>query len=254
MVWDSGGARALAVIPTSFFSGGIGNRVWEFSAGDWSELSLSPEFHSVVGTAGFRELMCGCWADDRLLVASGGAGNGNYTNDVSELVGTAWASTVGYVASAFGGGYSPWRFGARGLWTGDQFFFYGGQYNTSSSTGPDTITAAPYLYDKGTFVLTSLPLTDPGVRTNFPMVWTGERVVLFGGQNTFGGTLLNDTWVLEAPTPLSSTKRPVTRSVTLPVRSPTSRPRAAARSPPCSAARVRSSRSQATTTVPSPPR
>lgn len=205
MVWDSSGPRALAVIPTSFLSGGAGDRVWEFSSGDWSELTLSPEFGSVAVQARYRELMAGCWADDRLLLASGGFGNANYTNDVFELAGTAWSDTVAYV-NTFAGGAYPWRFGAKAVWADTEMFLFGGEYNSTSSSAPNAVLGDSWRYDKTSATLTEFaPVVAPDARYNHAMVWTGDRVVLFGGTHVVGGFTLNDTWVLEGPdTPGSS--------------------------------------------------
>ncbi len=47
-------------------------------------------------------------------------------------------------------------------------------------------------------VLLTLPIV-PGQRTAYGMVWDGQRVIMFGGQDDIGGNLLDETWVLEPP-------------------------------------------------------
>ncbi len=193
MVWDDGGSRALALIPTTG-----GDRTWEFSSGDWSLLTLATEFGAAASTVAAREEMAGAWCDDRFVVCAGGSGNANYCDDVLELVGTAWATTV---ANDFSTPVFPWRFRHRAVWTGGQFVFFGGSTNTNRAVGPDDCSDTTlYAYDPGTAAVSTIGVpTGPSGRYQHAMVWTGGRIILFGGSTNTGGALNDETWVLEPP-------------------------------------------------------
>lgn len=191
MVWDPDGNRALALIPT----GTTGDRVWVFSSGDWARLTLATEFQAAVSAVAYREEIAGAWCDDRFVVCAGGFGNASYMADIVDLISTAWVTRVAHsnVTPAF-----PWRFRHRAVWTGDQMFFMGGSRNSSRVVGPDTCLGDQWLYDKNTHALTAFtPSPAPSARFLFGLVWTGERIVLFGGSTNTGGTVNAETWALE---------------------------------------------------------
>ncbi len=198
MCWVTIGNRLLAFIPTFH-----GNRTWEYSAGlaDWVRMTLATEWVDVAaGHAERREDADGAWCDDRFVVVAGGEGNGAYSNDVFEFDGTDWSRTVAYSSPYNSGVINPWRFRHRAVWTGDQLFVFGGAFNTVPSTGPDTLTANQFVYDPaGSSVANITTVATPPALQLHAMVWDGTRVILFGGELGTGGSLSDETWVLEPP-------------------------------------------------------
>ncbi len=198
MVWDEGGSRALALIAATGIGGS--DRTWEFSSGDWHLLTLATEFGAAASLVDDRDEMAGVWAGDRFVITAGGHGGDNYTNDVLELVGTNWATTI-----AFGNpGSFPWRFRHRAVWTGDQAVFFGGTRNSNRVVGPDTglDDMLAYVPTGATVTALSVP-SGPSARGQYAMVWDGTRIILFGGQLGPAGSLTDETWVLEPPLPPS---------------------------------------------------
>ncbi len=187
------GSRGLALVPKSG-----GSRVYEFTADDFTLLTLATEYGAVVADVPAREFVAGVWTGSEFVVCGGrDIGNTSSRNDVVALAGTAWGVTV---AAGTPGSFGK-RDSHRAVWTGDQMFFFDGQFSPNGS-GPSAIEHSQYLYDPVTDAVAALVTTDvPPQRTAYDMVWDGERVILFGGQDGIGGSLLDDTWVLEPPPP-----------------------------------------------------
>ncbi len=189
-VWD--GSRGLALVPKSG-----GSVVYEFTADDFDLLTLGTEYGAAVASIPARQFTGGAWVGDGFVVSGGrDINNTSSQNDIVKLASSAW--TVRVAAG------SPGSFAVRdshgAVYDGDVVMIHDGQYSPPAS-GPTGINHSTYLYDVSTDAVTSLALAGsvPGARTAYAMVWDGQRVVMFGGQDGIGGNLLDETWVLEPP-------------------------------------------------------
>ncbi len=202
MVWDDVNSRVLALVANNPPYAAGANVTWEYTdgSGDWTALTLGTEFPDV-GSA-LLWSAAGAWCDDRMVVGNGGdSGGGKRVNGFYDLILADWATRV---ADNQAQSYSPpsqypRREQGAGVWTGDQFFFYGG------ADGPDAVGITftlgdQYVYDPATFTVSPITTADtPGVTYGHRMVWDGTRVILFGPRPHTAGSLTNETWVLEPP-------------------------------------------------------
>ena len=176
------------------------------SGGAYAPAGLSWNALATSGAPAGRDGHAAVWTGTRMVVWGGRNGDGLLADGaVHDPTGGTWAALPSLNAP------SARRF-ATVVWTGDRLIVFGGEGATGAV---DTGAVLPLAGGVTPGAWTALPaLNAPSPRTGHTAVWTGSRMLVWGGQN--GGTPLGDgaaydpaanTW-----TPLPTLGAPTARS------------------------------------------
>lgn len=184
MVWD--GTRVL--LHGGISSSTIFSDTWEFDGTDWNQLSPT------TNPARYRHQLA--WDGTRALMYGGfGPPGATLENETWEFDGTDWSqiTTTDYPGAI--GGSGDGRAGYRMVWDGTKFVFFSGY---SLASGDGEFPSRPY-YETGggTWFFESEDWNQPGPATNPSARWRqgmvvthdDDKVLMFGGRNTFTGSL-----------------------------------------------------------------
>lgn len=176
------------------------------SGGAYSPAGLTWNPLVTIGAPAGRDGHAAVWTGTRMVVWGGRNGDGLLADGaVHDLTGNAWAALPSLNAP------TARRF-ATAVWAGDRLIVFGGE-GAAGAVGTGAVLPLAAGVTPGAW--TALPaLNAPSPRTGHTAVWTGTRMLVWGGQN--GGTPLGDgaaydpaanTW-----TPLPTSGAPAPRS------------------------------------------
>jgi N-acetylneuraminic acid mutarotase len=154
-----------------------------------------------------RDRHASVWTGDKMIVwggaiATGGAGSTN-TGGIYDPATDTWTAISTTNAPSSRGCFT-------GIWTGSKFIVWGGCTDPNSNNGNPLNTGG--IYDPATDIWTTITTTNaPTARSNHITVWTGSKMIVFGGVVASGASSTGgiydpttDTWanvnVTNAPT------------------------------------------------------
>jgi FG-GAP-like repeat/Kelch motif len=201
-VWT--GTEMLVWGPVSEGDSGVG-QVYNPATDTW-------RFTTAEGAPTARRAHAAVWTGTKMLVWGGFTWGNWYTRIVTSTGGVYDPASDSWTATNDTGAPSA-RYEHTAVWTGSKMIVWGGLRLVGPYTAVPTNTGA--LYDPATDAWTPMSTTGaPSARHGQTAVWTGSKMIVWGGQDEAGG-LLNtgasydprtDTW-----TPMRTTGAPSAR-------------------------------------------
>ena len=175
VVWD--GTNFLATNPTSGW-GQLAGGMWDPSGPTWTGIpALSPKG---VGTRAV-------WASTGLLLTGGTTELGTSgRHDFWVPPAAAWPAGCAMTNA---------RRYASLVWAGTRAILWGGREGDAQSVNPVVYVGTGLLIEPGNCTATTIAAAPnaPSPRSHHTAVWTGSRMIVFGGNSgTFGGTRYSD--------------------------------------------------------------
>ncbi len=174
-----------------------------FGGGSYDPVSNTWAPISDVAAPGPRSFHSAIWTGSRMVVWGGTSGGSTDTGGRYDPSTDTWQPTSGT-------GAPSQRYSHTGVWTGARMIVWGG---TRGASGDGALVSGRQ-YDPTTDSWTPVSVGGPGPRYEFPSVWTGSRLLVWGGfddSDRVTGTghtydPLLDTW-----TPMSQVGSPTPR-------------------------------------------
>jgi hypothetical protein len=150
---------------------------------------------STNGAPSARYLHTAVWTGSRMIVWGGNADPGTLNTGAAYDPATDTWSALSTVNAA-----SP-RDTHTAVWTGSQMVVWGGVVNPACCPGPGDLTSTGARYDPAAGAWTPISGMGagflPDVRTNHSAVWTGNRMIIWGGTDPEAFGAMNDGGIFD---------------------------------------------------------